>query len=699
MNFEVATVRLGEQCPSVALRMAEHVDPLPEDNPAPLKKPRRECKYQSAWRKNGVLPSKKGPTFALCESCGVDINIGHGGLNDVKKHISTSKHQEMLKATSSSMNLKSFFRSSPVEEAATRAEVLFANFVAEHNLPFMLADHFTHLAGTMFPDSQVAKAFRCAATKTTCIVKGALSPYFFEAVVTLCRENPFSILCDEGSDTDRHNFAILVRMWDDKLRKPVTRFLDMPICNAGDAASLFELLDSVLERQAIPWCNVVGFESDTANVMIGKHNSVLSRVKTKQPRVFSQGCVCHLANLCLLQGIKCLPIDIDDFFVDLFYYFDKSFKRKEKLCEFQDFTGTQQLKVLKHCKTRWLSLERSVKRVLQQWIALHAYFDKESEEDKSARVQRLNRNFKSPLTKLVMHFLEYALEFLCKFNTAFQSSLAMLPSLKIEVLRLLRVLLGKFIVSGAIPTTHDGMNEINLDDPTIQLSNNELGIGHGAWSYLSQEDDYFDRGALSIFFNGVRGYYKAVTLTLLKKFSFNDNLFDDVSYLLPENRCNLNCASVISLAKRFSTAVPPGMYDALEEEVLDYKLSPTSDFPHINKEGQERDKEHKLCFYWQSVGEIVTLNGTTRFPYLSKLSKCLLALPVSNAETERVFSIVRKIVTDYRSQLDQSTLCALISCKVNNDFVCFQLDTPTGLLKQAKSATNTYNLAHSSKVL
>ena len=108
-----------------------------EDIPGPPKKAKRECKYQSEWRNSGVLPSRKGPTFALCESCGVDINIGHGGLNDVRKHFATSKHQEMLKATSSTMSLKSSFRPSPVEESITRAEVLFANFIAEHNLPFM----------------------------------------------------------------------------------------------------------------------------------------------------------------------------------------------------------------------------------------------------------------------------------------------------------------------------------------------------------------------------------------------------------------------------------------------------------------------------------------------------------------------------------------------------------------------------------
>ena len=99
-------------------------------------------------------------------------------MNDVKKHLATSKHQEMAKAVSSSESLKAFFRPSPIEEAITRAAVLFANFVAEHNLSFMVADHFTHLTSVMFPDSKIAEAFGSARTKTTCIVKGALHPHY-----------------------------------------------------------------------------------------------------------------------------------------------------------------------------------------------------------------------------------------------------------------------------------------------------------------------------------------------------------------------------------------------------------------------------------------------------------------------------------------------------------------------------------------
>ena len=55
-----------------------------------------------------------------------------------------------------------------------------------------------------------------------------------------------------------------------------------------------------------------------------------------QPKVFSQRCVCHLANLCLMAGKQTLP-DVDDLFVDLYYYFDKSAKRKEEYYKFQLF--------------------------------------------------------------------------------------------------------------------------------------------------------------------------------------------------------------------------------------------------------------------------------------------------------------------------------------------------------------------------
>ena len=91
-------------------------------------------------------------------------------------------------------------------------------------------------------------------------------------------------------------------------------------------------------------------------------------------------------------------------------------------------------------------------------------------------MQHLNKHLKSPLTKFVMHFLEYSLDFLCKFNAVFQSDLSMLPSLKAEVLRLLRILLGKCIISEVNTMTHEDLITVNLSESTLRLQDNELGI-------------------------------------------------------------------------------------------------------------------------------------------------------------------------------------------------------------------------------
>ena len=100
----------------------------------------------------------------------------------------------------------------------------------------------------------------------------------------------------------------------------------MPVSNIATAERLFDTLNAVMEEHEIPWENVVGYTSDTANVMVGAHNSVLSRVRAKQPQVFSLGCLCHLSNLCAVAALKTLPVSVDDLLIDVFYHFKHSSK-------------------------------------------------------------------------------------------------------------------------------------------------------------------------------------------------------------------------------------------------------------------------------------------------------------------------------------------------------------------------------------
>lgn len=75
----------------------------------------------------------------------------------------------------------------------------------------------------------------------------------------------------------------------------------------------------------IPWSNLISFMSDNCSVMTGKNNSVFTRIKEKTPSVFDFGCVCHLANLCAVAGVKALVLPIEDLLIEVFFSFPPQF--------------------------------------------------------------------------------------------------------------------------------------------------------------------------------------------------------------------------------------------------------------------------------------------------------------------------------------------------------------------------------------
>ena len=126
-----------------------------------VKKPKIACRYKADWSRYKMKPSKKGATHAFCTVCHVDISIAAGGKNDVERHLKTAKHVDGLSKGKSQPTLSTFMAqtsaSKTVEDQAMAAEIYFAKFVAEHNLPFLVADHFSRLTKVMFPDSKIAE--------------------------------------------------------------------------------------------------------------------------------------------------------------------------------------------------------------------------------------------------------------------------------------------------------------------------------------------------------------------------------------------------------------------------------------------------------------------------------------------------------------------------------------------------------------
>ena len=461
-------------------------------------------------------------------------------------HVRGKHHKEMADASSSSRSVASFFRPQ-TSQSVIEAEALWSKFVVKHNFSFQTSDHATKLLHRMFPDSEIAKRFSCGHTKTAAIIKEALAPHYLDKTVH-DMSTTYSVMMDESNDKTDKSCIILVRVLDPIVGDIRTRFLDMPIVNIGTARNLFDALKLSLTSKGLDFSNCMAFMSDTTNVMKGARSGVQKLIRTECADVLDVGCICHLADLTIKAGLQALPVDIDKLFIDIFYYFFHSSKRK---LEFTDlwcslFTSEPQT-ILKHCPTRWLSLLRCVGRYLTQLDGMKSYFLSCGEAE-TAKVKSIIERLQHPLTKPILLFLSYILPSMDRFNRLFQKSTENTTcQLYAEMSRLVRLYASNVLQPEAIVAAGDNLSVLSLASAD-QLPNENLGLGDDTWVFIASLEEEHD---IAPFYRAVRSFYIATITKMLKKFPFRDSILKDLGIINPHQVSAYSFNTIKSLAKRF----------------------------------------------------------------------------------------------------------------------------------------------------
>ena len=106
----------------------------------------------------------------------------------------------------------------------------------------------------------------------------------------------------------------------------------MLVVNIGTAVTLFRALKLSLNKKGLDFDKYVPFMLDTTNVTKEARSGVQKLLRNEYPHLYNVGCICHLADL-TKAGMKTLSVDIDQLFVDIFYFFYHSSKRKEQFAE------------------------------------------------------------------------------------------------------------------------------------------------------------------------------------------------------------------------------------------------------------------------------------------------------------------------------------------------------------------------------
>ena len=246
----------------------------------------------------------------------------------------------------------------------------------QHNIPFALADELTPLFQDIFSDSETAKNFSSRRTKTACMINGAIAPFFLERLLEHIRRNPFSLAVDGSSNSDVEKMnPPTVRIFDVNRGSVCPQFLDMCMSSSPTAQGIFAKMEEAMTTHNIPWTNCVGLSVDNTSVNMGCRNSIKTRVLDKNPANYIMGCPCHIVHNTAgkaadaFEEVKFMfktalkdktpnvfgqyvfvakkqthffflqisKFSVDDLVIDIFYWFDKSTKRKADLVEFCSF--------------------------------------------------------------------------------------------------------------------------------------------------------------------------------------------------------------------------------------------------------------------------------------------------------------------------------------------------------------------------
>ncbi|KAK1887302.1 Zinc finger BED domain containing protein 5 [Dissostichus eleginoides] len=188
-----------------------------------------------------------------------------------------------------------------------------------------------------------------------------------------------------------------------------------PSC--GTAEVIYQKMDEALQKNAIPWRNC--------------------HLHPWVP-------LSHHPQHCQRAGLGFLEVcgfDPEDLTVDVGYWFKGSTNRKGYLTEFCELHGSEYLEILMHISIRWLSLERCLTRILQQYEPLASYF--KSSNEKQPRFRRLLEAFSNPMTEVYLLFYQATLPVFSTFNLLLQREKSSIFLLHDEIRSFIRKLLSK----------------------------------------------------------------------------------------------------------------------------------------------------------------------------------------------------------------------------------------------------------------
>lgn len=209
-----------------------------------------------------------------------------------------------------------------------------------------------------------------------------------EIVKKVKNANGYGLMVDEATDVSVIEQLIsFIQFANPETGAPEVHFLSiqnvLENSTSANAATIVKLITEELSKDDLDINRLSSLASDGASVMTGSHNGVAAKLQEIVPTLINIHCICHrLALACNDANDNLTPISqVETVLRQLWSFFENSAARsavyvqisteKKELESMSEKTKEKlATKVQKACRTRWLSLDKSVESVCRNLPAL-----------------------------------------------------------------------------------------------------------------------------------------------------------------------------------------------------------------------------------------------------------------------------------------------------------------------------------------
>lgn len=214
---------------------------------------------------------------------------------------------------------------------------------------------------------------------------------------------------------------------------------------------IYEKVKESIEKAQLPLKKLIMISSDGPNVnktVWNLFNEDL--IKLRKSGLVKVGfCNIHICHNAFLKGLEKFGLSTSEFIIEVYNYFDDYPSREEDFAYCQTKCEVPNHKFIKHVNSRWLTLESSGRRILEQWKALEYYF-LNYVPNKKAEVMKKSKHYKSIAAALKQPGLQSEILFICcvatiftKFTGLFQTEAPLIHVLYDELRALAKTLMLK----------------------------------------------------------------------------------------------------------------------------------------------------------------------------------------------------------------------------------------------------------------